>query len=961
MREKSSHDSISNSSNYKQTNDIQGGETKVMKKSLSILLAISMVFSMFASVAFAAEDEMTTEEKYEALEDKDIFNGYDDGLPHLEDNMTREQAAKIIALVFGLEDADAEEPTFSDVASDRWSYGFIEAAAAAGIIEGVGNGAFDPKAEVTIEQFAKMLVVGYANLTGMEYDEEATVDNENVSAWAQPFVAVALDWELIAEQEDYTVSADRAFLVEAAYATDTVVVAYTDKPQVVSVSSPNLVTVEVELSNVNGLNASQLENEKNYGLKNSDDESIEIGSVSLDGTELTISLAEVAPNQDSGTLTIDAKVLGTEEDVVVEDIEFFDAEIPVAKDIELIGPNKFKVLFSEPLNPEIDDAEIEVEDGIYGVVGYTIEGNAVTVELSVDSLSEGEYKVVVAGFEDYAEFKALKKKFTLDYKKVKSVPTAEVTDASQVSVEITFDRPLDVDVDDADFEEYFYHTFSSYNPAEVTSSNNQKFVLDFSNNPLPEGKVKVVVNYDADEELEDEWGNELVENLEFFVEISADKTKPTVTKVVAGDSEEFVLVHFSEDVVTKSAEDEDNYVVKDSDGDEVSIYDIEYTNDNNEYIAEIEFVNDLSGDYTIEISDVDDKALETNTLKTVTLSFSMNDKSAMSLETAIVEGIDGASDEEDVIYITFPEKMATSGEFSVLDKDNYLLNGEQLASKDKISLFGDSSQVKIVVENGNAQEIEVSDPADAVELTIARVADAAGNKTKKLAHTFDVGEVKAPKITAIKTVDKKTIEITVDKPLKTVTKTGFKVTNGTSDTLAAVSYKIDGTNTIITGTLKADQQLADSGDINIELEVDAEKLKSFDGKYMENDTYGDDPGEDITDGFAPSLDKDNVSVNKATKEITLDFTEDIKLLNDLAAIDLVIKDHKKDELTAGIDYTVSVDSGNLVIKLEASGSYGSHEKELEISTVDKVKYITDDTPSANKIKAFEDVEVDFAP
>ncbi|MDP5274630.1 S-layer homology domain-containing protein, partial [Chengkuizengella axinellae] len=291
MREKSSNDSITQSSKTKQTNVFRGGETKVMKKSLSILLAFAMVFSVFAS-AVAAEEAMTAEEKFEALKDKDIFSGYDDGLPHLEDNMTREQAAKIIALVFELDLDAPATASFSDVAADRWSYEYVEAAVAAGIIEGMGDGTFAPTANVTVEQFAKLIAVGYAELTDMEIDMEATVDSENVSAWAQPYVAFALEAGLIAEQDDYTVDATRTVLVEGAYVANEKAEELAEAAKelsVKSVSATNLVEVVVEFNTA--LDAETAEDEGNYDL--SDYKDVDGAELQEDGKTVVLSVEEL--------------------------------------------------------------------------------------------------------------------------------------------------------------------------------------------------------------------------------------------------------------------------------------------------------------------------------------------------------------------------------------------------------------------------------------------------------------------------------------------------------------------------------------------------------------------------------------------------------------------------------------------------------------------------------------------
>ncbi|NDI35561.1 glycosyl hydrolase family 18 protein [Chengkuizengella sediminis] len=186
-----------------------------MKKSLSMLLTSAMVFALMTT--FTTVEAKTTEQKFDELKEERIFSGYDDGLPHLEDKMNREQAAKIIALLFDLDLSNiSESPTFSDVPMSTWSYKYIEAAAEIGIINGMGDGKFAPKETVTYEQFAKMLTVGYEKLTDEKIAKNQTVKG-NVSTWAVDYIAAALDWNFIETHEDYTISANRKFLVESAY------------------------------------------------------------------------------------------------------------------------------------------------------------------------------------------------------------------------------------------------------------------------------------------------------------------------------------------------------------------------------------------------------------------------------------------------------------------------------------------------------------------------------------------------------------------------------------------------------------------------------------------------------------------------------------------------------------------------------------------------------------------------
>src|SRR5690606_33699952 len=145
MRETSLYFSKQNSQQPK----FQGGEKKVMKKSLSLLLAVALVFSMFGPMAFAAE--LTAQEKFEALKAEGIFTGVNDkGDAGLDQKMNRAQFARVAALILGLEGIGATdtkvvtEKPFDDVELGRWYTEEVAAAKEAGLMVGNGDGTFDP-------------------------------------------------------------------------------------------------------------------------------------------------------------------------------------------------------------------------------------------------------------------------------------------------------------------------------------------------------------------------------------------------------------------------------------------------------------------------------------------------------------------------------------------------------------------------------------------------------------------------------------------------------------------------------------------------------------------------------------------------------------------------------------------------------------------------------------------------
>jgi len=182
-----------------------------MKKSLSILLSFALVFGLFASMASAADTELTTAQKYQALVDKGVLKGNPDGDARLGNTLNRAEYATIAIAIAGLAEEKPATATFSDVTSKQWWYGAIEAAAKAGLVDGVGGGKFDPRSDVTVEQVIKVAVQA-AGATPVEGAEV-----EGASAWAGPYIQAALDAGLIPAGLDYKAAATRGQTIDVGY------------------------------------------------------------------------------------------------------------------------------------------------------------------------------------------------------------------------------------------------------------------------------------------------------------------------------------------------------------------------------------------------------------------------------------------------------------------------------------------------------------------------------------------------------------------------------------------------------------------------------------------------------------------------------------------------------------------------------------------------------------------------
>ena len=85
-----------------------------------------------------------------------IINGYSDGTFLPSNNVTRVELAKMIAAAEGLT-LDASESSFSDVADTHWGLPYIEACVQAGIVNGYTDGTFLPANNVTRAEAAAMI------------------------------------------------------------------------------------------------------------------------------------------------------------------------------------------------------------------------------------------------------------------------------------------------------------------------------------------------------------------------------------------------------------------------------------------------------------------------------------------------------------------------------------------------------------------------------------------------------------------------------------------------------------------------------------------------------------------------------------------------------------------------------------------------------------------------------------
>ena len=151
---------------------------RTLKRTMCLVLSMVMLLGV-CTVFVSAENAVTNLEKYTDKNDikykeaVDVLTGIgvlqgDAAGFRPKDKINRAEAAKIIAylLIGNATAADALKATaqtFTDVDKDWWAAGYIAYCAERGIVNGRGNGIYDPLANVTGIEFVKMLLcaIGY--------------------------------------------------------------------------------------------------------------------------------------------------------------------------------------------------------------------------------------------------------------------------------------------------------------------------------------------------------------------------------------------------------------------------------------------------------------------------------------------------------------------------------------------------------------------------------------------------------------------------------------------------------------------------------------------------------------------------------------------------------------------------------------------------------------------------------
>ena len=143
--------------------------------------------------AFTDTKGIAAQQAIETLAAYGVLNGMTKTTFEPAANLTRAQFAKIVVGALNL--TPEYRGTFKDVAQSAWYAPYVDTAAAYGIVNGVGDGKFNPDGAITVQEAAAMTARA-ASLCGMDPVVEhpdtvlrAYTDASRVSSWARSSMA----------------------------------------------------------------------------------------------------------------------------------------------------------------------------------------------------------------------------------------------------------------------------------------------------------------------------------------------------------------------------------------------------------------------------------------------------------------------------------------------------------------------------------------------------------------------------------------------------------------------------------------------------------------------------------------------------------------------------------------------------------------------------------------------------
>lgn len=178
-------------------------------KLLYLIIVLTMIFSSSTiSLANVSDiDGHWAKGDIVYLMEKNVMSGYSDGSFRPNNSITRAEFIKMVNNVYGFtEKADIQ---FADVKETHWFYDDIKKAVAVGYISGYEDGNMKPNAAITRQEAAKILALASGLDKEVSDNQINFRDKDKISQWAIEYVKFMVDKGYLSGYEDGTFRPER--------------------------------------------------------------------------------------------------------------------------------------------------------------------------------------------------------------------------------------------------------------------------------------------------------------------------------------------------------------------------------------------------------------------------------------------------------------------------------------------------------------------------------------------------------------------------------------------------------------------------------------------------------------------------------------------------------------------------------------------------------------------------------
>ncbi|MDO4754476.1 MAG: S-layer homology domain-containing protein, partial [Bacillota bacterium] len=785
----------------------------------------------------------------------------------VDKTLSRAEACVLLAELYGEKEEASKytrKSTFSDIDEKEWYAPFVNYAQKREWFAGYPDGRFGPNDSITVQAWATLML---KVLNRFDTWENAVSDLKKVGV------------------RIYAVDASKMKRGEAFDAMWAVVnqPAKGDKvslgvklgklkakdAEIVGTETPSLKMIELKVSDK--LDRKTAEDPSSYQFLNADDEVLEIDSVVYDENADKVSVVFKNILKENTRITISELGVKTAHDgnLLIGDFGVHtvkDGKAPEIVEMVSLGTKAIKVVFSEPIsgkdgelsksNDFIFDRQLSVKR-----VFLTEDDTVAIIELNTSTV--GTLSVFPQrSIRDYSGYALIseQKKYSVDMKPDASDFFIEkVLKVSPVELVVKLNKNMALS--SRKIDGFWVGNAKADSNVELRGN---ILKLSFKNHYLPVGKATFVIKRNA---LNDYSG---VSNQEAKIEIDvpADKEIP-VSEGVVVEKQNQIRIPFNEPLKKTGSKllSKSNYKLIGREED-VSKLISSVNYDSSNYTIIINTSKDLLGDYRIELQEVLD--LSGNDGATY-YEFTVGDVTPPSPSKWNAR-LYYAGGKEQLIVIKFDEAMKTDGIESVLNSANYMYGN---------LVFDKLHQDKLdIILTGNGDVVEIRYPGQryggtdfeaggSKKLSIARVADLAGNKVDGFINSLSLDVSSSMTIEKAYLVDADMIEFEVKDEVvefdanDIVFESGGKRLTGSYENVET-----------FTGLTKFKFKLDSVTSHSI-------TVKTVRGNSKNN--YGDSFKTTspivVVDKIGPKLlqfeGKDDVSYNKNTRLITLVFNEDL--------------------------------------------------------------------------------------